>query len=215
MTLIDCDFFDQRGMVGKEPFNTRPHVQKMQKFILNLMKIGKRTPSAPKGSDRRRTDLIGEGKRRRSPMGLEVVSVQGWEHMRSHDDVLWPIRVRYSKGSHRRTRLPETLTTLIDDENHCQRQKAKTVIPMTQLVFRPSLHPSRDKAPVLRSDLRNTDIHPVLSVLTMFPVHNNPPLNRISHHNNRWPLCADMVFHLSLVLQFGLTVSVLSFPRGT
>ena len=33
--------------------------------------------------------------------------------MRSHDDVLWPIRMRYSKGSHRRTRLPETLTTLI------------------------------------------------------------------------------------------------------
>ena len=88
MTLIDCDFFDQQGIVGKEPFDTRPHAQKMQKFNSNLMKIGKRTPSAPKGSDRRRTDLIGEGKRRRSPMGLEVVSVQEWEHMRSHDDVL-------------------------------------------------------------------------------------------------------------------------------
>ena len=59
----------------------------MEKNIPTLMKIGKRTPSATKGSDRRRADLIGEGKRRRSPMGLEVVSFQEWEHMRSLADV--------------------------------------------------------------------------------------------------------------------------------
>ena len=113
ITLIDCCFFDERGMVGKEPFDTRPHAQKMQKFIPNLMKIGQNSSGNDFQPHRRRVDLIGEGKRRRSPMGLEVVAIQEWEHMRSHDDVLWPIRMRYSKGSHRRTRLPETLTTPI------------------------------------------------------------------------------------------------------
>ena len=108
-------------MVGKEPFDTRPHAQKMQKFIPNLMKIGQNSSGNDFQPHRRRVDLIGEGKRRRSPMGLEVVAIQEWEHMRSHDDVLWPIRMRYSKGSHRRTRLPETLTTPNDENEEMKR----------------------------------------------------------------------------------------------
>ena len=92
---------------GRNPLTANNTPQKWKSLSQPLWK-------SANGPHRRRKDLIVEGERRRSPMGLEVVAVQEWEHMQSLDDVLCPIKMRYSKGLHRRTWLPETLTTLIN-----------------------------------------------------------------------------------------------------